>query len=166
MWRSKAIGMAGRMLPSSIGRTPPSQGGKVGSTPIGSTNLGPLVYEVGSLVFTQKNGVRLPGGLPSLRSSTAEDPVFTRGMEVRILPEAPETFGRVGQWQTTSLLTRGWEFDSPRAHQSLSPCGGTADAADSKPVAERRGGSTPLGATTGLWWNSRHARFRIWCRKA
>jgi hypothetical protein len=36
----------------------------IGPPPDEIPTYGPLVYELGSLVFTQKNGVRLPGGLP------------------------------------------------------------------------------------------------------
>lgn len=123
----------------------------MGSTPIEAANLGPLVYEVGSLVFTQKNGVRLPGGLPRLRSLTGRDPVFTRGMEVQILPEAPtKIFAFVGQLEDDLALNEGISVRVRAKAPILPRCLELAYSPHSKRGAERRVGSTPSRGTVGL----------------
>ena len=75
-------------------------------------------------------------------------------------PSGSPAFGRtesqkhvafVGQRQTTALLRRGSRFESERRHQNWPGWLELGDTADSKPAAERRGGSTPLPGTTLRW---------------
>ena len=119
MWSRNKPSRNGRVLVTANGApgTKLSPEAMIGPPPYDPCNLGPLVYEVGSLVFTQKNGVRLPGGLPILKGGATWGRSKSAGVRLRAGKSQTRGDGldrgyyggRRGAWLDPRSVGSAWE---------------------------------------------------------